>query len=218
MLIQGQVGAPSSQASIAPGTNPPIRQGQLGDVIASQLHGRYYEATYRQSVFSTFVNGLSIGVATTYNSPLTAGTGTPIIGIYNPIGSGKNLSLIRVQNTPTSGTSGGPLLWNIIPNPQSITAATNATAYNMGTLTQTGSVTKIWNATAITGSPSNGVPFRDIAGPSSAASVVGAIQTYMEEIAGSIIVPPGSMIAMATTAAGTSYVFSAYVEWEEIPI
>ena len=70
MLIQGQVGAPSNQASIAPGVTPPIRMGQLGDVVISELHGRYYESNYRQAVFSTFVNAVSIGAATTYNSPL----------------------------------------------------------------------------------------------------------------------------------------------------
>jgi hypothetical protein len=214
MIIQGQVGAPSNQASIAPGANPTIRLGQLGDVVVSELHGRYYETTYRQSMFSTFINALTL--ASTHATPLSAGTGTPIIGIYNPIGSGKNMSIVRVQQATTSGTPGGPLVWNIVPNPQNITASTNATAYNMATLQQTGSVTRMWNNTAVTGSTA-GVAFRNAGGPTTTA-VTGAIFSYVEEYAGSFIVPPGSMISLCCTAAGTSHVINCYLEWEEIPI
>ena len=123
MLIQGQVGAPQAQ-SIPAGTTPPIRQGQLGDVIVSEVHGRYYETNYRGALFSTFYNALT--VASTHASPIASGTGTPIIGIYNPAGSGKNVAIVRVQQATTSGTPGGPLLWNTIPNPQNITASFTA--------------------------------------------------------------------------------------------
>ena len=40
MLIQGSVGQPST-TSIPAGTTPTMRQGQLGDVIVSELHGRF---------------------------------------------------------------------------------------------------------------------------------------------------------------------------------
>lgn len=214
MIIQGQVGAPSNQASQAPGTNPTIRLGQLSDIIVSELHGRYYETTYRQSMFSTFVNAVTL--AATHATPLTAGTGTPIIGIFNPIGSGKNISIVRVQQATTSGTPGGPLVWNIVPNAQNITAATNAIPYNMATLQQTGAVARLWNNTAVTGSTA-GVAFRN-AGGATAVAATGAVMTYVEEYAGSFIVPPGSMIALTATAAGTSHIVNAWVEWEEIPI
>ena len=214
MLIQGQVGAPSSQASIPPGTTPPIRQGQLGDLIVSELHGRYYETNYRQAVFSTFINALTL--ASTHATPLAAGTGTPIIGVYNPIGSGKNISIIRVQQATTSGTPAGPLLWNLVPNPQNITAATNATAYNMATLAQTGSIAKVWNNTAVTGSTA-GTAFRNVGGMPAVAAT-GNVLAYAEEYAGTLIVPPGSMIALVCTGAGTTHVISCYLEWEEIPV
>ena len=97
MLIQGQVGAPNNQASIPPGTTPPLRQGQLGDLIVSELHGKYYETNYRQALFSTFVNAYT--VVSTNATPLAAGTGLPIISVYNPIGSGKNMSLVKLQQT-----------------------------------------------------------------------------------------------------------------------
>ena len=212
MLIQGQVGAPQAQ-SIPAGTTPPIRQGQLGDVIVSEVHGRYYETNYRGALFSTYINALT--VASTHASPIASGTGTAIIGIYNPAGSGKNVSIVRVQQATTSGTPGGPLLWNTIPNPQNITASFTA-AYSNFNLAQQGSVTRIFNNSALTGSTA-GVAFRT-AGGSAAVAATGVILTYSEELAGDLLVTPGSMVALAATAAGTSHVISCFVEWEEIPV
>jgi len=44
MLIQGSVGQPST-TSIQPGTTPTLRQGQLGEMVVQELHGRYYETS-----------------------------------------------------------------------------------------------------------------------------------------------------------------------------
>ena len=60
MLIQGQVG-PSTPQSVAPGTPVAVRQGQLGDVVVSELHGRYYEQAYRKNLFAGAIAG-STGV------------------------------------------------------------------------------------------------------------------------------------------------------------
>ena len=60
MIIQGQVGQPTI-STLSAGTTPPVRQGQLGDVIVSELHGRYYETAYRRNM---------------YTATLTAGTTT----------------------------------------------------------------------------------------------------------------------------------------------
>lgn len=211
MLIQGQVGA--STQSIAPGTTPPVRLGQLGDVVVSELHGRLYETNYRGALFTTFINGLTI--ASTHATPIAAGTGTPIIGIQNPAGSGKNIVLYRIQQATTSGTPGGPLVWNIIPNPQNITQ-TATTAYSNSTLQPSGSITRIFNNVALTGSTA-GVAFRN-AGGSAAVAATGAILTYTELYDGALIVAPGTMLALAATAAGTSHVINVYAEWEEIPV
>ena len=49
MLVQGIVGSPAAQ-SISPGTAQAMRLGQLGDVINSELHGRFYEQTYNRQI------------------------------------------------------------------------------------------------------------------------------------------------------------------------
>ena len=222
MLIQGQVGAPQAQ-SIPAGTTPPIRQGQLGDVIVSEVHGRYYETNYRGALFSTFYNALT--VASTHASPIASGTGTPIIGIYNPAGSGKNISLLRMTQAFTSGTATGPNLWNIIPNPQNISATpttsnTNVLGATLSTVSNNaaGSVARIFNNQSLTGQTTTGVAFRTAGGPTSAATVAGQIQTFTEDFQGDFIVVPGTMIALCTYANGTSLVMNVYVTWEELPI
>ena len=211
-LVQGQIFPPST--SFAVGTNPGIRSGQLGDVVATQLHGKNYETNYRNALYSTFINALTL--AATHATPIAAGTGTPIVSVYNPAGSGKNVALLRLQQATTSGTAGGPLLWNIIPNPQNISASFGI-AYSNFNLAQQGSIARVFNNTALTGS-TVGTAFRTAGGLSSAATVTGAVQTYMEDLQGDLIIPPGTMLALATTAAGTSHVISVYLEWEEIPI
>ena len=105
-LGQGQVFTPSS--SYGTGVNPPLRSGQLADLIISQLHGKSYETNYRNALYSTFINALTL--ASTHATPIAAGTGTPIVSVFNPAGSGKNVSLMRLQQATTSGTAGGPLL------------------------------------------------------------------------------------------------------------
>lgn len=212
MQLQGQVGAPVT--SYGPGTQPSIRTGQQADLIAEQLHGKNYETNYRVSLFSTFINALTI--VSTHASPIAAGTGTPIISVFNPAGSGKNVSLLRMQQAHTSGTAAGPLLWNIIPNPQNISAA-NTTAYMNFNNAQTSSVTRIFNNVALTAS-TIGTAFRSAGGPSSAASLTGAVQTFAEDFQGDLIIQPGFMLALAATGTGTSHVLSVYLEWEELPI
>jgi len=87
MLIQGQVGAPST--SITAGATPPIRQGQLGDVIVSNLHGRLYETTYRKQHFSC---NLTTGT-TTSAALATSFTG---LMLYNPPNSTVNVSVNKI--------------------------------------------------------------------------------------------------------------------------
>ena len=92
MLLQGTTGQPVT--SYGPGTQPSMRTGQLADLIISQLHGKNYETNYRLSLFSTFINGLTL--ASTHASPIAAGTGTAIVSVFNPAGSGKNIALLQI--------------------------------------------------------------------------------------------------------------------------
>lgn len=84
-LNQGQVGVQQNTDSTNPLT---IRMGKQGDQIVSELHGRYYEQTYRGNVFfvaNQAVVTTTVGLATTYTG----------LCLSNPIGSGKHLVLLK---------------------------------------------------------------------------------------------------------------------------
>lgn len=214
MLIQGQVG-PAAVQSLSSGTNPTIRLGQLGDMVVSELHGRYYEQAYRGSVFS-----LSVSTAAAITAYVGAAAGQPQIAVYNPVGSGKNLAILQASyNNVVAASAAGTVAWGIWFGPTAApTAATNAVATNMSTLQKAGSITSCWTNTALTGSTAlvNQYP----AGFYYWATAAGAFQvgSPIAEPAGSIIVPPGCMFALGGTAALTSATWTGNITWEEVPV
>jgi hypothetical protein len=211
MLIQAQAGNLPNQSNKS-GQNS-VSQGWLNEALVSEILPPYSTLNQNAFVFTAFVNGVTL--AATHASPLTAGTGTPILSIYNPANSGRNIHLLRSKSTTTSGTPGGPLLWNVIPNPANITAASSVPSSNIigGAAA---SVAKLWVNTATTGS-TVGTPFRVLGGPAAVAAGAG-LYNFEEEHKGDIIIPPGSMLALAATAAGTTHIVSAWTTWAELPI
>ena len=211
MLIQAQSsGVPNASNKSAQNN---AAQGWLNELMVSELAPNYSMLAQSGLVFTTFATAVTL--AATHASPIAAGTGTPLISIFNPSNSGKNLHVIKMLQATTSGTPGGPLLWNLIPNPANITAASSAPFSNLS-LSQTGSVARCWNNTAVTGSTA-GTAYRTAGGPA-AAIATGSVLTFVEDFKGSIIIPPGAMLALAATAAGTAHIISAFAEWAELPI
>lgn len=214
MLIQGQVGQPTI-SSIQAGSTPAIRQGQLGDVIVSELHGRYYETAYRRNMYTAVLNSgttTSAGLATTFTGLL----------LYNPQNSTVNVVVNKVGYSflvAFGAASAIGVMTGVSPtNPG--TATTNTTvranyvglpngsgqaiAYSTATLTATGATPVLHSVfgSGLTGAITT-VPF-----------VPGLFNDYE----GSIILPPGTYIATYTsTASGTSGLLASF-QYEEIPL
>jgi len=235
MLIQGSVG-PGSASSLAPGTNPNIRQGQLGDMIVSELHGRYYEQAYRGNFFrtgtTTVVAGASAhGTATGGSGTLATAAGAqPMLGVWNPLSSTVNLVITQATfaafyNTATTPAPFGTLVWYVSLSNAVIT--TGLLPFNSRTLTQTGSQAKGFaGATALTGltniftameasdfQAGGSVTYGTIANTALAAPLV-ATQNFD----GQLIVPPGGILALFNTGATTTFSFTGRVLWEEVPL
>jgi hypothetical protein len=224
MLIQGVVGAPS--ASFGAGSNPPMRQGQLGDIIASELHGRFYEQTYRGQVYS--IGTLAVTALSANTITLTAST-TPILGVWNPASSTANVvilqaGLVTFLNNVTSVAPGGYVWASSVGNAN---ISTGVTPFNRKTLTNAGSQAKGFaGATALTGLTNNLVIFEgaDFAPASglltttvSAATPTPAIDG-VHNFDGAIIVPPGGILALLNTASTTTHSFLGKLIWEEVPL
>jgi hypothetical protein len=208
MLIQGSVG-PQNASSLAAGTNPTVRQGQLGDVIVSELHGRYYETAYRKALFTGYNTAgtvTTVGLATTYTGFVLA----------NPVQSQVNLVINKVGLSFTVAFAAAAAVG--IMTGQSFTAfsgvATNAAVKS-----------------AFVGAPAgSGVCYSGATLPATPTihtilytGLTGAITTTpgfpsLFDLEGSIILPPGGFAAVYTsTVSGAASLFAS-MTWEEVPL
>lgn len=186
------------------------RGGKQGDQIASELHGRYYEQTYRGNVFS----GSAVGVTTTVSIAVTY---TGLI-LTNPIGSGKNLAILSAGYSFIVAFAAGA---------------------HVGLMTGFNASTNVTHTTPVTprsqlfiGSAGSGVGLLDSSAQMPTAPTVnmifgsgltGTITTAPQagpaviDVAGQIILTPGSYCAFYTsTASGASGSGFSFV-WEEVP-
>lgn len=212
MINQNIVGQPA-----AAGANAIVsgRSGQLGDVIISELHGRYYETTYRNNSFL-----LSVSTAAAVTAYAGAAGGTPMLAIFNPSGSGRNavLNKVSVGNVVAASAAGTVSFGLFFGNTAAITQATTVTPWNMGTQLQSGSVVTGFRNVALTsGSAANNA----IALASyywATAAGVGLVSNGVFDLEGSVIIPPGSYCALGGSAALTSATWIGSMQWEEVPV
>lgn len=223
MLVQGTTGP----VNFGDGVNPPLRQGRQGDVIVSALHGEMYEQNYRGNLYFTGHTALTALSANTIS--LTATT-TPILGLWNPLSSTVNLVVLHamlnvVANNLTSGAAPGGLMWAVSSGNGAI--STGLTPYNAKSLIAAGSQARGFaGATALTGLTNNlviaaGANFTSPSGLTyTTLASTALLQPFggFENFDGSLIVPPGGVLALLNTVSST--VFSAYgrILWEEVPV
>jgi len=215
MLIQGQVGQPTLQ-SITPGATPAIRQGQLGDVIVSELHGRYYETTYRRNMYTAV-----LGTGTTTSAGLaTSHTG---LLLWNPTNSQVNIAINKVSMsflvafaaasaigilTGASTTTPGTSSTNVIIRSNYVglpNGSGQAIAYSASTLVSSGFSLPFVHTlfgTGLTG----------------AITTTPQIPGFYVDVEAGLILPPGTFIGTYTsTASGASSMFAS-LTYEEIPL
>lgn len=232
MLIQGQVGAVIGQD----GSQVTARQGRTGELIFSELHGRFYEQASRGTLFSTgtttvVAGAATHGTATGLSATLaTAVTGTPMLGVWNPPTSGVNVVLLQAMlhafiNTVTTPTPFGGLVWATSPGNGAI--STGLTPWNRKLLSQTGSFVKGFaGATALTGLTNvlSGIEVADLAsGGNLAYGTIGNTTVHpplimTQNFDGQMIVPPGAVFALYNTTATTTFSFTGRLLWEEVPV
>lgn len=226
-IISGQVGP----AVLADGVqSSPLRQGKSGEQIASELHGRFYEQVYRNNVYSI---GCSV-TALSANTVTLTSTATPILGVYNPSTSTVNCVMLQCAltayiNTLTTPVSAGAFVWaSSIGN---AAVSTGSTPFNRKTMASSGSQAKGFpGGVALTGITNNLVIFEamDYPGPGpltygtiTAPSATGnslAGSLGVANFDGSLIVPPGGVLALLNTTSTTTMSVAGRLLWEEVPI
>lgn len=184
-----------------------IRTGPTGEVIVQNVHGDLYEAAARGQVFS----GSNTAGVTTSAGFATTHTG---LCLSNPLGSGKNLVLLRVKY--------GALV-------------AQAAAISVGLQTGYSASTNVTHTTPavplsnLVGSPA-GVGLIDAAATLSAtpnrvilldtiltgAITTGVIGGNQYDFNGSLVIPPGGFVATYTSAASAAASLVFGFTWEEV--
>lgn len=219
-LAQGTVGPTVLQDGIIPAAG--LRQGRNGELVATELHGKFYEQTYRGNVYSV---GMTTTALSANTITLTATT-TPIIGVWNPTGTSVNLSIIRAVAVTTvnaaSAVAPGGLVWATSTGNGAIT--TGLTPFNRKSLVAAGSQAKGFNiSTALTGLTNNLVIQFGANLPSLVAAQGATVSPLfstpaIEEFDGSLLIPPGGVLALLNTVSTTTVSVAAQLVWEETPL
>lgn len=207
------------------------RGGTGLDVIVSELNGRFYEANVNGDLYSigcmpaTTVAPTALSAATI----LLTASAQPIVGVWNPLTSGVNLVILQaaltdVINNVTS-VAPGSFVWAASTGNGALSAG--LAPFNRKTLSNNGSQAKgfsLSTASLLTGLTNNLVIFDaaefNVASGLLTTTVAAATPTPsvsgVQNFDGSLIVPPGGVLALLNTVSSTTHSVTARLLWQEI--
>lgn len=234
MLLQGNQGQTGKQT----GQNITLGVGEYSDALISDLMARFYELNYRGQLFSTGMQLTSISAATFTAGDLlsatlaTAATGTPIVGLWNPASSTVNAVILQAQlavvETALTATGPGGYGWAVFSGQAAITVSGQAVPVNRKNFAASGSQCKGLSGLALTGLSSIGAYLAasalcggSVYNVSEAATAAGfhTQQTSgVENIDGSIIVPPGGILALFCATTPVAHSAASSLIWAEVPV
>lgn len=221
MLLQAQVGPQIAQD----GSLPTLRAGKTGEAVVQELHGRFYEQNYRNNMYSFGLSNMALVAANAIATGVGA-TAQPVIGLYNPSASAVNLVILQasvvITTIANTAVAPGGFMW--VGSAGNAAVSTGSTPINCKTLQFSGSSAKAFSvSTALTGLTTNLATIRgssiapfNAAGAATAVSITqgGAI----ENMDGSIIVPPGGVVALMNQVSTTTCSVTTSIVWEEVPV
>jgi hypothetical protein len=194
------------------GTGIVAREGKTLEQIVSLAHGKYYEAASRGLLWSTCEQGTGI-------APGTALGTTAFFVLYNPINSGFNIALKKVNVGYISGTLGAGTLYHCVNTLTTQTAPSGGTALSNVCALIGGGFSSVAlarvNATVVT--PVAYRPFV-VLNAMLATTATNPVDLW-EDMDGEIVLLPGTSYQLqAIAAAGTSPKLTVGVSWEEVPL
>lgn len=225
MLFQGQTG---NQLS-GDGAQNPLRTGRTGEQMTSDLQARFYENNFRGNLFSGGMTLTSINAAT-FTTATLGPTATPICGVWNPVGSGKNLVMLQMQLqvvlTALTSTGCGAFMWCTSTGNGALTLGNNP--LNRSTLAQSGSIAKDMTGIALTGLTNNlvvraasgaaGGSAYNISNVATASGFQSMMAAVEDTIDGAWIIPPGGVLALMCTTTPVAHSAATMLQWNEVPI
>ena len=226
MLVSTNVGPQQGPT----GTQFPfLRADSQAGLIVSELHGRFAEQAVRGNLYSGGMALSSISNAT-YTVATTGATATPIVGIYNPLGSGVNAYVLQaalnVVITAATNTGCGGFNWMTATSQSAI--STGAAPLNRSTLLAAGSKCKDMSNAALTslngatvarqGSSLGGGSVANYSFVGTAVGIATPNFSSVENFDGSIIVPPGGFLGLFANTTPVAHSAVSSILWEEVPV
>jgi hypothetical protein len=220
MLFQGVVSNPMIQKNQS-GANPTAIMGPSGDVLVSELHGKYYNANINGGLY--YASNAAAGAAFT----IFSNAGYVGLALFNPASSGKNLSIVRsmigMNANAATAASGWGYSWltgagaALVGTAAPISASTAITATRGSCIVgQAGnSVVTVLSAATLSTAMTWGRAAAFGTGTGAITTAWG--NTLVEDLDGTMIVPPGTLFCLTSailsgiTAVGT-------LIWEELPV
>lgn len=193
---------------VGDGSDPPLRSGRAGDLIVSELQGRYFEQASRGNTYNASnqaAQAVSVALATTYTG----------LCISNPLGNTKNCVLLSASYALT------------------VAPAAIASLHLIGGYSATANVTHttplvapgIQNSLLGTGPTSTmrADSAATIVSPGYVMSLQGgftaaalpASPLAVLDLGGQIVLPPGAWIAIGALTAVTGF---GSFSWVEVPV
>lgn len=205
MQVTANTGAQNAPDGLQGQNGVPLRAGRQGDLIVSELHGRYFE-TNRNKNLNVVANQAptvtTVGLATTYTG----------LCLTNPVNSGVNLMINKVGYAfPVAPAAA--LVIGIMTGYNATTAVTQTTPISPSSQF-VGQPTPLGLGASSVTLPT--APVVDtILGTVSAAIQTGPTLIDLED---SIIIPPGGYAAFYTSAASGAAGFMGSMQYEVAPI
>lgn len=206
-MLQIQVASGASSASTAPNTAINARAGQLGDAIVSELQPRYYEATYRKTMFSARAA-----------LQATSLVGVTMVGLslWNS-STDKNLVITKLGGNivASSATQTGVVFSSGTGQLVAPTTPTTVVVKNGFIGAQVGAGIAYSTGTYVNAPTAS----FDLMHNTAAIATTGIDPGYYIDIEGSIVIQPQCYMAFAAVgAAGAAASNNHWIMWTEVPI
>lgn len=214
----------------AEGTFQPPNASLSGSQRVNDAHGRFLDSALDERLFSGGSATLVAINNVTFTLATLGATAIPVIGVWNPLNSTKNLSILQaslsVVMTALQATGPGGFVWAVSNGNSALTLGLQP--WSRRRLDQSGSVARFFSNVALTGLTNNlAVMTGSVLGGGSSvntaflATQVG-LQTQqvpaIEHIDGNIVVPPGGVLALLAGSTPVAHSVLANLLWEELPL
>ena len=203
------------------------RAGYQGDTIFSNLHGKFHETAVRGNLYTFGISDTSIAAANCF-AVQTGSSAQPVIGLYNPPGSGLICSILFMSIIETTlinnAVNPGGFIWLYSIGNLAVTAGSSP--INIRTLSTTATTTKAFAMSTALSGLTNALALLRPTGHGglnavAEATAISKPQTgTLEVVEGSILVPPACVIAVMAQvdASATAMKLSSSIHWEEFPL